>query len=302
MSPDRSPEAERLLMRIRASADPAPGVDRQVLAKVEQRIAAGGAFGSRASDDFASRAGTTAAGGSAAGLLAQPSRWQLASRVVTTLGRWGSFGIVAGAIGYYFGATERDRASSDTVAPAAPMLATPVVAVPAEPARPGLAASDAVPEVSVPDVSLPDIVSGSGVPTASSETAAVAAPSHSFRPAKPAPRGLAVERRTHRATPAAASEGTLSLAEVLERLMRAQANLREGDPHATLAELDALDSLTHDDPGALLQERLVARALAFCDIGRVGDARRVLSELDRLGADSIYRGRLEQGCSAALVP
>jgi hypothetical protein len=326
MSPDRSPEAERLLMRIRASAGPAPGVDRQVLARVEQRIALeAGALDSGTSGPVprarATAAGGAAVGGAAVAFLTGPSRWQVASRAAVTLGRWGAFGIVAGAIGYYFGSTEHDRAPSEAATPAEPMVtapvvsaaivAAPVVAVPREPARPALVASDTVPEVSAPDVSasdvsVPDIVSGLGEPTPPNEAAAMAAvPSRPFKSSRTAHRAVGAERRAHRATAATAAspgEPTLSLAEVLERLLRAQAKLRDGDPHATLAELDALDELDRGDSGALLEERLVARALAFCDIGRVGDARHFLSELERLGADSIYRGRLEQGCSAALEP
>jgi hypothetical protein len=89
------------------------------------------------------------------------------------------------------------------------------------------------------------------------------------------------------------------MAEILERLQRAQSALRDGDPHAALGELDALDAL--EPGGALADERLVLRALALCDLGRVAEARHVLAELDERGAESIYRGRLEQGCAAALA-
>jgi hypothetical protein len=294
MSFDRSPEAERLLMRIRASADPAPGVDRRVLTGVEQRLALQAA--ARAGGEVSNRAA----------LASTPaSRWGGASHVAARLGRWGAFGILAGAIGYHLGSTARDRAEAPVaaVSVAAPAAGSTdatrrVAAVAASTDAPPASASSMAAASSAAASSAAASSAAASSAAASSAAASSAAASSAAVSAK----SRAVPRRASRATLQKLAEPSqeLDLAAVLERVLRAQASLRDGDPHAALAQLDALDAADHSRSGLLIDERLVVRALAFCDIGRVGDARRVLSELDGRGAESIYRGRLTQSCSAAL--
>jgi hypothetical protein len=296
MSQERSPEAERILMRIRASAEPAPGVANRVLAGVEQRIALGGGLagaGAGAGREISAVVPRVAGGGHV---------WQVAAR----LGRWGAFGLFAGAIGYQLGSMAHEQptvpggaTAASVAAPASVVPSTPAVAASAAAHRPAAAApppAESALAVPVPPASNAGVVpSGAGRPVAAARSAA--APSRggvSGAPRTGPKTGAGRESR------AVAASVPLDLAEVLERLQRAQARLRDGDAHAALGELDALDTLEHG--GVFVDERLVLRALAFCDIGRVGDARHVLAELERLGAGSIYRGRLEQGCSAALEP
>jgi hypothetical protein len=292
MSQERSPEAERILMRLRASAEPAPGVADRVLAGVEQRIALGGGLAS----------GAGPAGREISAVVPRVSGGRHAWQVVGRLGRWGAFGLLAGAIGYQLGSRAHEPAGAGAVttapmaAPASAFSSTPAVAASAINSD-GTAVSPLPAEV----VTITPATSRSGAP---SELARPAAARSASMPSGAGASGASRTGRKAGATraskPAVSSAAPLDLAAVLERLQRAQARLRDGDAHASLGELDALDALEHG--GVLVDERLVLRALALCDIGRVGDARHVLAELERLGAGSIYRGRLAQGCSAALEP
>jgi hypothetical protein len=313
MSLDRSREAERVLMRVRMSADPAPDVERRVLASVEQRIVFEGDVTRTGAADVTAGAAALlpgAARSSGASMLSGALRWRQVSRVAARLGRWATFGLVAGAIGYHFGWMARDRATSPAVASTAAAgastttdasrtAASPGEPTQAEPApREPISVEPAPAEApSAPPPSPADI---GATPPKLAPSAGVAESVR--RAATGRPRSRMGERRESPAAKPGAPPRPLTLAELLERLLRAQTSLRGRDPHAALEELDALDALDTGSSRALTEERLVLRALAFCDIGRLSDARRVLSELDRLGAESIYRGRLEQACPAALTP
>ena len=317
MSRDHSLRAEQVLARVRASADPAFGLDERVLARVEQRLAletagsdpagsdpagndpadtaapaavvGGGFAGSRAVRVSAAAA---ARAGSAARVVAPASRWGRMGHAAARMARWGVFGLVAGAIGYQLGVRQERTAHEASLAheahdarttlPSASddnvveLQATPPEAAPARAQPPTAVPSRAVPSRAVPSRAVP-----------------------------PRARGHASGANVGAAPRASASSAAqpLSLAEILERLQRAQAALHAGDPHAALAQLDALDTLNAlEHGGALADERRVLRALALCDLGRFADARHVLAELDGRGADSIYKGRLEQSCARALEP
>jgi hypothetical protein len=304
MSVERWREAERVLMRVRTSAGPALDVERRVLAGVEQRIALEG--------DVTRTGAADATGGAAAlwrgaSLSRATSRWRRASHVAGRLGRWAAFGLAAGAIGYHFGWTARDHAASPAVASATAASATPgatrMAASPTElalavppPAEP--ASGDSAPALAPP----PPPPKPIPVPAPTHDPSALAAEIAPLAAATGRIHLRPGQRRESLATKPIAPPRPLTLAELLERLLRAQTSLRDRDPHAALDELQALDALDTGGHRALPEERLVLRALALCDIGRLSDARRALSELDRLGAESIYRGRLEQACPAALAP
>jgi len=327
MSRDHSLRAEQVLARVRASADPAFGLDERVLARVEQRLAletagsdpagsdpagsdpagndpadtaapaavvGGGFAGSRAVRVSAAAA---ARAGSAARVVAPASRWGRMGHAAARMARWGVFGLVAGAIGYQLGVRQERTAHEASLAheahdarttlPSASddnvveLQATPPEAAPARAQPPTAVPSRAVPSRAVPSRAVPS------------------------RAVPPRARGHASGANVGAAPRASASSAAqpLSLAEILERLQRAQAALHAGDPHAALAQLDALDTLNAlEHGGALADERRVLRALALCDLGRFADARHVLAELDGRGADSIYKGRLEQSCARALEP
>jgi hypothetical protein len=288
MSRETSPRAEHVLMRVRASADPARGVAAHVFAGIEQRLALEG--------DAAAHASSAGAG---PGELAasRASRWQNVARVAVRLGRWGGFGLLTGVIGYQLGVASHEHQPPSASPASVPRVASAAVPAPAlapaqemEPAR--------RPSASTPAVVLPPEAprtgeNAAGPPSSTPRTRSGATPMR-------APRARLAARAGTSAL-AATSSGAqpLSMTEILERLKRAQSALRDGDPHAALAELDTLDSIDHG--GALADERLVLRSLALCDLGRVGEARHVLAALDGRGAESIYRGRLEQSCAAALA-
>jgi hypothetical protein len=294
MSRDRFPTAERVLSRVRASADPAPNVGARLLASVEQRIA------------LDSGAPETSTGGlSVVGDGSRASRIALASRgsrVAGRLTRWGLFGLIAGAIGYQLGVSH-ERAEHEAAAqPAAAVVdASTDRAIPPQPAP--VLAGDA-PATSAPDSEEAPAPPAGPSPSAAMNAAAVASrsraggtPVRASRLTPSGASGLARPGEKARALDADAAQ-RLSMAEILERLQRAQQALHDSDPHAALAELDALDAL--EQGGRLADERTVLRALALCDLRRVGDARQVLSKLDGRAAESIYRGRLAQDCAAAL--
>ncbi|HTV23028.1 MAG TPA: hypothetical protein VMG12_30275 [Polyangiaceae bacterium] len=297
MTDERSPRAEHVLMRIRASADPASSAQQRVLARVEQRIALEAA---------ASQASVRELAPPAPREMPVPNRTPPITRVAGRLGRWGLFGLVAGAIGYQLGA-HHERAVNEA---AVERVSAPPQ--PTSPSRDALAPSrDAASSVAsrVPASAPPPddaVVDPSATAIAPSRAPRAAptppTPARATRaaPARATPARAATLARA--AEPPSSSEATpaLSMNEVLERLQRAQKAIHDGQPHAALAELDALDAL--ERKGTLADERRVLRALALCDIGLIGDARQVLSQLEGSANESIYRGRLEQACGAALEP
>jgi hypothetical protein len=330
MSLERSREAERVLMRVRTSADPAPEVERRVLERVEQRIAVDGGPTRAGADvgDGAAALLARAAPLRRAALSARAVRWRNVAPLAARLGRWGAFGLVAAAIGYHFGWLARERADAEASTPPSTTAMAPALSsAPSPPAlREAIAAADPAAPLPRHEPPLP-ARAPSPAPLVTSSSPAPLVTSSS----EPAPSGLAPDAASARKTssrpaprashPPRASEGSpapesggparpLTLAELLQRLLRAQASLRERDPHAALEQLDALDTLDGIDArhgvdsarsSALTDERLVLRALALCDLGRLGEARHVLAELDGRGADSIYRGRLEQACPAVFA-
>jgi outer membrane protein assembly factor BamD (BamD/ComL family) len=86
---------------------------------------------------------------------------------------------------------------------------------------------------------------------------------------------------------------------VLEMLQRAQTKLHDGEAGEALRLLGELDRQSPGSP--LLEERLVTRALAACELGDVAQARQASRELERLDGESIYRGRLEASCVATTL-
>lgn len=306
MSHDRSPQAEQILSSLRASADPAPGAERRVLAAVEQRILfEAGALQTNALDTGTSGVARRAsvvqplASLSRQPRIAAVSRGAQFAQISGRLGRWGLFGLVAGVIGYQLG-VRHERAANDAVA-------SQVVAVGSS----GEGTRAAAPlELPLPMASMPPapealpptpVAAPSQPPSVSSLEAATPSRSTRRHPTRATSR-RATLGRVAEPPPAPHSDAAhaLSMNEILERLQRAQKALHGRQPQAALMELDSLDALERQ--GALGDERRVLRALALCDIGLIGDARQVLSQLEGRAAESIYRGRLEQACGAALEP
>ena len=322
MSGARSLRAEQVLARVRGSADPVLDARQRVLASVEQRIAeTAGASSSGHGAGAEERAliGRAALMGGAASVVSRRATPAWASARVTQLtarvGRWLSFGLLSGVVGYQLG-VRQERAAHH-----APGLAAPAPSASALDASGAAASGSSAPRalrleppgalgaegasIEGTTASLarsprgeplkPPAASANSTPPArASAGARRAAPSRARRvPSSPA------ASRKSEAARANASDGVqpLSLAEILERLQRAQAALHDGDASAALDMLDALDALEHGS--ALLDERRVLRALAYCDLGRVADARRALSGLEGR-AESIYGGRLEQSCGPIL--
>jgi hypothetical protein len=292
-------------MRIRASADPAAGAEQRVLAGVEQRIA----LEASASGDGV--AGAAAGGGisGVSGAMARVVRGSRAAGIAMRMGRWGVFGLVAGAIGYQLGVHHERSVSAAAASPVAVAVGSgsistlapraPAMSVQAGDIAPTLAERDELAEAASIPTPQP-MVMGTQASAVAHATSGGAGPrTHLHMPGRATgPRGD--QARAPAPRPAQARPALpLSLSEILERLQRAQRALQDGDPHAALSELSELDQL--EPTGTLADERRVLRALAFCDIGRIGDARQVLDQLGASADDSIYRGRLEQGCAAALA-
>jgi hypothetical protein len=108
----------------------------------------------------------------------------------------------------------------------------------------------------------------------------------------PAPPIAEVTSRRPRApAPKRAPSG---LAAELELLQRVRAALQRGDGAHALRELDA----SRETAGSqLLAERRVARVLALCTLGRVGEAEELAADLLRAEPDSVQRAAIERSCA-----
>lgn len=180
--------------------------------------------------------------------------------------RWASFGVAMGALGYWWGRHDAEPASSATA---------PVIVVAAPSVTPAASVGVALPSEPAPV----DVVA---VPPAP-EPARVAAA---------APRAAA--RRPTKAR-APSNDESLTLAQALELLRRAEAELRRGDASGARVLLGELD---RGAPAKLLrEERLAARGLAACLDGDASAADRYARELAAENPSSMYRGRLEASCT-----
>lgn len=264
--------ADRLLERVRAAA-PDASSRAHVLAGLEQRIRAGAAVDlALAEAPFTAARLARASGRSAA---------TISSRALLVL-RWAGFGLVMGALGYWWG--RHDAHEVALVATSAPSVAT---------IRPASSiASPAIGDVPRPPAS--GVARPTSIDHAPADLGKPRAPSPtSVSPAAEKPRPPA--RRPPPPAALASGEDTLTLAQALELMRRAEAELRAGDASAARVVLGELDRRA---PAKLLrEERLVARALAACLDEDVSAAERYAAQLIAESPSSIYRGRLEGSCA-----
>jgi hypothetical protein len=236
------------------------------------------------------------ASGSNAGTTPTQSASGVAPSAPRSLGKRGwlntvvGTGVVAGALGFVLGHGVGQREQPAPLQPVAAIEAPEVVAVEARatPAHP-------LPQLEPPPVPLAKTAAlTSGEPASDGSRASRAADSSA--PVERAPAQHRVSSRVARrgASPASAAP-PLSFAEVLERVQRANAALREG--RAPLA-LIVLEELERGGGEMLREERDATRALALCAIGDVAGARRVAAALVSRATSSIYAPRLAASCAA----
>lgn len=105
---------------------------------------------------------------------------------------------------------------------------------------------------------------------------------------------------TRRPAPTASSRAGSSLAEEARGLAAVHEALRAGDPTLALSRLDAMDRR----PGGVLgEERLVARVLALCGLGRVEEAGAIARRVQKVAPESPLLPRLRGSCAKdALTP
>jgi hypothetical protein len=126
--------------------------------------------------------------------------------------------------------------------------------------------------------------------TRASQRVAASAP-RSNDVTQPRPVSAAVSVR-----PARAVQADDSLGPELALLRDARAALDRHEPLAALASLDQ-HALRYPH-GTLQQERLAARALALCALGRTAAAAAAAGELTRVAPGSPYLARVRAGCKA----
>jgi hypothetical protein len=97
------------------------------------------------------------------------------------------------------------------------------------------------------------------------------------------------------AGPAALSKPTLSLAEALRLLQRADRAIYSGEPAWALSLLDELDARAARP--LLREERLATRVLALCRDGQIDAAERLASAARSEAPGSIYGALLERACN-----
>jgi hypothetical protein len=87
-----------------------------------------------------------------------------------------------------------------------------------------------------------------------------------------------------------------SLRRELTLIAAAQAALARNEPEEALRWLDA--HAAGYASGELVQERLAARAVALCALGRDAEGRRAVGDLTRLAPHSPLLGRARRACAA----
>jgi hypothetical protein len=176
--------------------------------------------------------------------------------------RWASFGVAMGALGYWWGRHEGEEMSR----------AAPVVV-----AAPSVAPVASVAAVPAPEAAPVEVVAAAA---AAPEPVVAAAPRAARRATKPR---------------APSHDELLTLAQALELVRRAEAELRAGDASGARVLLGELD---RGAPARMLrEERLAARALAACLDGDASGAERYELELAAENPSSMYRGRIESSCA-----
>jgi hypothetical protein len=233
-----TPSARAFLDEAKGGDEPTSAARARVRAKLLARIGAGAATGAAAGSATAAGAATKAT--LSTGLL------------LKVLGVLAVTGAIAAG-------TQVMRRGSEPAKPAASALATTAPSLEADrssPAREAPAATDKPAEARASELASPT--------PAAPRPPAMRAPS----PASPA---LLGPRQATSAASAPTPAAGGSLEAETELLRTAQAELRQGRPGSALAALDAHGAKFKD--GLLREERLAARILALCDLGRTSEAR-----------------------------
>lgn len=191
---------------------------------------------------------------------------------------WVALGTATGGGAWYLARSspaESPKPPAPAVVGAAPAVpaeargsvpATPPLAAPAEPAAPSAAPAEEELEFVSPEP-----------------------------PAAEASRELPAPRAPARA---AAALPRLSLAEEARELSAVHAALHRGESAAALARLDAMDRRRG---GALREERLAARVLSLCALGRVREAESVARRFQSLAPESPLLPRLTASCAQRVL-
>jgi len=300
MSLDRDPVIDGVLREARAAASPGAADLAQALKGIRQRILEApvlvhDAPGGSAACDAAGLRGTRA----------QPSGKLTGAKWAVRLRRLLGTAVTLGlgfAIGVQYAryspspAPARALPSASPLGPAMaqPALVPPLAADALASARASAVGSDVGRAADVPSPSpqgappLAEPAATEPVVASTERRAKVRARVGALRSPKPAARAAPVDE-----TPDAE---TLSFAQVLERLERAQRAERDLEPEAALRLLDELDA--NSDARTLREERLVTRVLAACDVGDAAAAQRAARELGHAGQASAYTGRIARSCAA----
>jgi hypothetical protein len=212
-----------------------------------------------------------------------------------------SFGLATGVVGYWMG---RDDARSAARAASAAPPQSPAAALaqhtadasvsaalestPAETSSADAGAKAALPQTSTQRVRSPRRTTPSRKEVANGNPAA----SLALQTAESRSQGRATAEPT--AEPRVTPEG-IDLSEALELLRHAEAALRRSDG---LAAMMWLSELERRAPAVLLEERLVTKALAACELDDAPLAAATARALERANPASIYRSRLEGSCVA----
>ena len=285
---DLSPEARALLEL--ASGEDSPTRDDRV--RIRRALAASITAGALASSAPAA-ASTKAALGAAAGASGTLAK--------STVGIWLALGVVAGLAGsaaVFVGAPKAPSASSaqdhGTVRTKTPALSQPITppAAPESPeppeATPGAAATRLEPAPPVaPQIARPTNTPSLPQPAHAAAASGVSDAVHGAAPPPAAP--------SPAAPLPAASPAVTSLGPETALLESARAALGRGDAPGALALLERHER--EFPTGTLVEERLAAKVLALCSLGRRDEAARAASRLLRMSPNSPLRARILDSCA-----
>jgi hypothetical protein len=271
-----SPDARTLVDATRSGDDPTSADRSRVRARIAARMVAGTAAGGALATSLAS-------GSAAAAVSAKAPGFLLVVKIIA------SAALLGGAGAGIYAAAQPDRApappsASVTSAPAL-HAATGEAAAPETTARP--TAADDEPSTQRGTASghakAEADPAPSTAPLAVRRAAPPVAPSDDSPP--PAP--------TAEATPAPSTKNSLDAEMAL--LREAQSALRTGRADAALGLLDQ-HGKDHAD-GALREERLAARVMALCKLGRADEARAEAQRFLRAFPRSPLAGRVSGSCA-----
>jgi hypothetical protein len=265
-----SSEAKALLRQARRGFSPPAGRLEAIRSAVQAQIAASpGALSSM----------TSPASGVAARALAGAG-WNAGYSVGAALliGALGAGGIVG-----WLGAGRSTAASGPSSAPNALFPAPPALPSPIEPTAP-LADTPPTPLTTVE------------TPAEGMSIDLTPSPKSASAPRDRARGPVRARNKAETAPESGAALASDSLAEEVRMLRSARAALDRGDPMQALRLVDAHETRFHR--GTLYEERLAARVLALCALGRADAARAAAQELEHAAPRSPHLPRVRASCIA----